>query len=44
MDEPGCAIIAAAEMGKIEPQRMAFYQALIEQLRELRISHPEWKR
>ncbi|MFN6168666.1 MAG: 4a-hydroxytetrahydrobiopterin dehydratase, partial [Burkholderiales bacterium] len=29
---------------KIEAQRLTFYQALIEQQRELRQSHPEWKR
>ncbi len=28
---------------KIHPPRMAFYQALIEQSQELRISHPDWK-
>jgi ribosome biogenesis GTPase len=44
MDEPGCAVIAAAEAGKIDPKRFTFYQALVEQQRELRESHPEWKR
>jgi ribosome biogenesis GTPase / thiamine phosphate phosphatase len=44
IDEPGCAIITAAETGKIEAQRLTFYQALIEQQRELRETHPEWKR
>ncbi|AMS32163.1 hypothetical protein AEM42_06705 [Betaproteobacteria bacterium UKL13-2] len=44
MDEPNCAIITATEAGKIEPQRLTFYQALVEQQRELRESHPEWKR
>jgi ribosome biogenesis GTPase len=44
LSEPGCAIIAAAEQGKISPARLGFYQALIEQQRELRESHPEWKR
>jgi ribosome biogenesis GTPase / thiamine phosphate phosphatase len=44
MDEPGCAVIAATEAGKIDARRMTFYQALIEQQRELRVSHPEWKR
>jgi ribosome biogenesis GTPase / thiamine phosphate phosphatase len=43
MNEPGCAVIAATEAGKIHTTRMSFYQALIEQQRELRISHPEWK-
>jgi ribosome biogenesis GTPase / thiamine phosphate phosphatase len=44
MDEPGCAVIAAAESSRINPLRMAFYQALIEQQRELRETHPDWKR
>jgi ribosome biogenesis GTPase / thiamine phosphate phosphatase len=44
IDEPGCAVIAAAEAGKINPQRIAFYQALIEQQRDLRETHPDWKR
>ncbi len=44
MDEPGCAVITAAESGKIESQRLSFYQALIEQQRERRASNPEWKR
>jgi ribosome biogenesis GTPase / thiamine phosphate phosphatase len=44
IDEPGCAVIAATEAGKIDQRRMTFYQALIEQQRELRVSHPEWKR
>jgi ribosome biogenesis GTPase len=44
LTEPGCAVIAAAEQGKINAGRMAFYQALIEQLQELRQSHPDWKR
>jgi ribosome biogenesis GTPase len=44
IDEPGCAIMTAAEGGKIETQRLSFYQALIEQQRELREAHPDWKR
>jgi ribosome biogenesis GTPase len=44
MDEPGCAVIAAAEAGRIDSRRLTFYQALVEQQRELRESHPEWKR
>jgi ribosome biogenesis GTPase / thiamine phosphate phosphatase len=44
IDEPGCAVMAAADVGKIETQRLSFYQALIEQQRELREAHPEWKR
>jgi len=43
LNEPGCAILAAAEAGKINPARLSFYQVLIEQQRELRISHPDWK-
>ena len=44
IDEPNCAIITAVEAGKIQTQRFAFYQALIEQQRELRLTHPEWKK
>jgi ribosome biogenesis GTPase len=44
MDEPGCAVIAASEAGRIDSRRLTFYQALVEQQRELRESHPEWKR
>jgi ribosome biogenesis GTPase / thiamine phosphate phosphatase len=43
IDEPGCAVIAAAKEGKISAERLTFYQALIEQQRELRLTHPEWK-
>jgi ribosome biogenesis GTPase / thiamine phosphate phosphatase len=43
IDEPGCAVIAAAKDGKISAERLTFYQALIEQQRELRLTHPEWK-
>lgn len=42
--EPGCAVIAAAGLAKINPTRLAFYQALIGQQHELRESNPEWKR
>ncbi len=42
--EPGCAVIAAAADKKINPTRLAFYQALIEQQHELRENNPEWKR
>lgn len=43
--EPGCAIVAAEEKHhKIHPTRLAFYQALIEQQQELRVSHPDWKK
>jgi ribosome biogenesis GTPase / thiamine phosphate phosphatase len=44
LNEPGCAVIAAAESGKMNTARLGFYQALIEQQRELREAHPEWKR
>jgi ribosome biogenesis GTPase / thiamine phosphate phosphatase len=44
IDEPGCAIIPATEAGKITTQRLTFYQALVEQQRELRAAHPDWKR
>jgi ribosome biogenesis GTPase / thiamine phosphate phosphatase len=43
INEPNCAVIAAAEAGKISATRFAFYQALIEQQRELRVTHPDWK-
>lgn len=45
--EPGCAVIAAAAAaaaGHISLTRLGFYQALVEQQRELREAHPEWKR
>lgn len=42
--EPGCAVTAAAEAGKISKIRLGFYQALVEQQRDLRQAHPEWKR
>jgi ribosome biogenesis GTPase len=44
LSEPGCAIIAAAGKGQIRPERLSFYQVLIEQHRELHEEHPEWKR
>lgn len=44
MDEPGCAVVAAGDAGKIDARRLSFYQALVEQQRELRETHPEWKR
>ena len=45
LNEPHCAVIAAAEkLNKIEPSRLAFYQVLIDELRDLREAHPEWKR
>ena len=44
LTEPGCAVVAAAEKHKINAGRMAFYQALIEQQQELRVTHPDWKK
>ena len=44
LTEPGCAVTAAALQKKISVTRMSFYQALIEQQRELREAHPDWKR
>ncbi len=44
LTEPGCAVTAAAQAGKIHSGRLSFYQALIEQQRELREAHPDWER
>ena len=44
LEEPGCEIIAAANKGEISPERLSFYQVLIEQHRELHEQHPEWSR
>jgi len=44
LTEPGCAVVGAAEQGKINAARLAFYQALIEQQQELRQVHPDWKK
>ena len=44
IDEPACAVNAAAEAGRIDARRLGFYQALVEQQRELREAHPDWKR
>ncbi len=44
LEEPGCAIIDAAQHGGIAPERLSFYQVLIEQHRELHEQHPEWSR
>lgn len=44
LNEPGCAVIAAAEDGRINTIRLGFYQALIEQLHEQHAAHPDWKR
>jgi ribosome biogenesis GTPase / thiamine phosphate phosphatase len=44
IEEPGCEIIGAAKQGGISPERLSFYQVLIEQHRELHEQHPEWSR
>jgi ribosome biogenesis GTPase len=44
LGEPGCEVIAAAKKKQISPERLSFYQVLIEQHRELHEAHPEWKR
>jgi ribosome biogenesis GTPase len=44
MTEPGCAVIEASKRRKISPERLSFYQVLIEQHRDLHEQHPEWKR
>ena len=44
LEEPGCEIIGAAKKGEISPERLSFYQVLIEQHRELHEQHPEWSR
>ncbi|MGE5616815.1 MAG: ribosome small subunit-dependent GTPase A [Bacillota bacterium] len=44
LGEPGCAIIDAAQRGDISPERLSFYQVLIEQHRDLHEEHPEWSR
>ncbi|RMG31259.1 MAG: ribosome small subunit-dependent GTPase A [Gammaproteobacteria bacterium] len=36
LDEPGCAVRAAAESGRIDPGRYARYRQLYEQLRDMR--------
>jgi ribosome biogenesis GTPase len=42
--EPGCAVIDATARGDVAPERLSFYQVLIEQHRELHEEHPEWSR
>jgi ribosome biogenesis GTPase len=44
LGEPGCEVIAGAARGEITPERLSFYQVLIEQHRELHEQHPEWSR
>ena len=44
LNEPGCAVIAASETGKVSRERLSFYQVLIEQHRELHEKHPDWSR
>jgi len=44
LGEPGCQVIEASARGEITPQRLSFYQVLIEQHRELHEQHPDWSR
>ena len=44
LNEPGCVVIDAAQKGEISPERLSFYQVLIEQHRDLHEQHPEWSR
>ncbi len=44
LNEPGCAVIEASARGAIAPERLSFYQVLIEQQRELHEQHPDWSR
>ena len=44
LNEPGCMVIDAAQKGEISPERLSFYQVLIEQHRDLHEQHPEWSR
>jgi ribosome biogenesis GTPase / thiamine phosphate phosphatase len=44
LDEPGCVVRAACEQGSISQARLAFYQALLLEQRDLHEQHPEWKR
>jgi hypothetical protein len=37
-------VIDATAKGEIKPERLSFYQVLIEQHRELHEQHPEWSR
>ena len=44
LSEPGCNVIDATTRGEIAPERLLFYQVLIEQRRDLHEEHPEWSR
>jgi ribosome biogenesis GTPase / thiamine phosphate phosphatase len=44
LNEPGCEVIEASRRGEISPERLSFYQVLIEQHRDLHEQHPEWSR
>jgi ribosome biogenesis GTPase len=44
LGEPGCEVIEAAVRHEISPERLSFYQVLIEQHRDLHEQHPEWSR
>jgi ribosome biogenesis GTPase len=44
LNEPGCEVIKAGTRHEISPERLSFYQVLIEQHRDLHEQHPEWSR
>jgi len=44
LNEPGCQVIEGSRRGKISPERLSFYQVLIEQHRDLHEQHPEWSK
>jgi ribosome biogenesis GTPase len=44
LNEPGCEIVEAARRHEISPERLSFYQVLLEQHRDLHEQHPEWSR
>lgn len=44
LNEPGCEVIEASRRHEISPERLSFYQVLIEQHRDLHAQHPEWSR
>jgi ribosome biogenesis GTPase len=44
LEEPGCVVRAAAQQRSIASSRLAFYQALVLEQRDLHEAHPEWKR
>jgi ribosome biogenesis GTPase / thiamine phosphate phosphatase len=44
LEEPGCVVNAATKQGTITQARLAFYQALVLEQRELKEQHPEWRK